>query len=381
MLASKSMATGGDTVSTSMFVEGQPFPEANPSANYSQLHFVPRINYHWAEQLYQVGDITAAVALYKNIPQHLQHELNQLISNTYRKKLITVPFLEASLLLLDSGILPKFRSLKKRSKQFCPAEYLEFEQQNLVDFVTSRNPYDIVVMVLRSDRLISTLTLYPFDRKDNIPSLSYLDVGSALEELPDVPALEVGRLAKTTCNGYQLENPEDRFVDMASMAAAFIVSDLFVSKNAMLKNPDAFICGDTHGTLIASLKRFFPLTVCDSRINPAMLKNDSSVRGMSIHFIQRQVLGSFESAGDLLAAIQAVAATDPERAQRIERLLESGLDQLGISSIHQFEPRRFRVDFFHFPYHHPKTYKGLARMEHMMSWLTGRCGRPARSLS
>ena len=381
MLASKSMATGGNTVSASAFVEGQHFSEANPGGYYSQLHFVARVNYQWAEQLYQIGDITAVVAVYKNIPQDLQDELNQLVSETYRKKLITVPFLEASLLLLDSGILPKFKSLSERSKQFCPAHYLEFEQQNLIEFVTNRNPDDIVVMVLRSDRLISTMTLYPFDRKDEIPSLSYLDVGSAIEKLPDVPALEVGRLAKTTCNGYQVENPEDRFIDMASMAAAFIVSDRFVSKNGMLRNPEAFICGDTHGTLIASLKRFFPLTVFDSRINPDMLKNDSSVRGMSIHFIQRQVLGSFESAGELLAAIHTVAATDPALAQRIERLLDSGLDQLGITSIHQFEPKRFRVDFFHFPYHHPKTFRGLARLEQMMSWLTSRSDRLSKSLN
>jgi hypothetical protein len=146
----------------------------------------------------------------------------------------------------------------------------------------------------------------------------------------------------------------------------------------MLKNPEAFICGDTHGTLIASLKRFFPLSVFDSRINPDMLETDSSVRGMSIHFIQRQVLGSFENSGELLAAIQTVAATDPQLAQRIERLLDSGLGQLGISSIHQFDPKRFRVDFFHFPYNHPKTFKGLARMEHMMSWLTSRSGRSKR---
>jgi hypothetical protein len=368
-------------MSTSTIVEGQPFPEANRSVNFPQLHLVPRVDYHWAEQLYQIGDITAVVAVYKNIPQYLQDELNQLVSDTYRKKLISFPFLEASLLLLESDVLPKFRSLSGRSRQFCPAECLEFEQQKFIDFVTSRNPHDIVVMVLRSDRLISTLTLYPFGRKDDIPSLSYLDVGSAIEKLPDVPGLEVGRLAKTNCNGYQLEDPEDRFIDMASMAAAFIVSDFYVSKNTMLKNPESFICGDTHGTLIASLKRFFPLTVFDSRINPDMLKNDSKVRGMSIHFIQRQVLGSFDSARDLLAAIRTVADTNPELAQRIERLLDSGLDRLGVSSIHQFDPKRFRVDFFHFPYRHPKTFKGLARMEQMMGWLTSRSGRSKRILN
>ena len=381
MLASKSIAAGGDTMSTSAFVEGQPFPEADRIVNFPQLHLVPRVDYQWAEQLYQIGDITAVVAVYKNIPQYLQDELNQLISETYRKKLLTVPFLEASLMLLGSGVLPEFRALSEWSQQFCPAKRLEFEQQKAIDFVSSRNSNDIVVMVLRSDKLIATMTLFPFNNKYEIPSLSYLEVDPSFELLPDVPALEVGRLAKTTCNGYHLDEPENSFIDMASMAAAFIVSELFVSKNGLLSDSESFICGDTHGTLIASLKRFFPLTVFDSRINPNMLHSDSDVRGMSIYFIQRQVLGSFECADDLLAAIQKVADCNPDIAHRIGTLLDAGLNRLGVASIHQFDPKRFRVHFFHFPFHHPKTEKGLLRMEQMMQWMTSRPGRPKRLLN
>ena len=372
MLASKSIAVGGDTMSIGTLAGSQPFPEANQRASIPPYRIETQEDYHWADQYFEIGDIKAVVAAYKNIPVYLQDELNHLVSETYRKKLITVPFLEASLLLLESGVISKFRSLRERLKQFRPSECIEFEQQKLIEFVTRRSQTDIVVMVLRSDRLISTMTLYPFERKEDIPSLSYLDVGSAIGNLPDVPALEVGRLAKTTCNGYHLEEPENRFIDMASMAAAFIVSDLYVSRNALLENPNSFICGDTHGTLIASMKRFFPLTVFDSRINPEMLRNGSPVRGMSIHFIQRQVLGSFESADELLAAIRAVADTDPDRARRIESLLDSGMERLGVSSVRQFDPKRFRVHFFHFPYNHPKTFAGLDRMAQMMSWLTGR---------
>jgi hypothetical protein len=225
------------------------------------------------------------------------------------------------------------------------------------------------------------MTLFPFSRKKDIPSLSYLDVGSAIGKLPDVPGLEVGRLAKINCNGYHFEDPENSFIDMASMAAAFIVSELFVSRKGILRDPESFICGDTHGTLISSLNRFFPLTVLDSRINPDMLHDDSDVRGMSSHFIQRQVLGSFDNATDLLAAIRKVADGDPDRARRIEILLDSGLDKLGISSIHQFDPKRFRVHFFHFPFDHPQTRRGLERMEKMIRWVASRPERPKRILN
>jgi len=381
MLALEKYSRRGDTMSMSAFAEGQTFPEAYHRINFQPLPFTTQNDYRWAEQIYSTGDITAVVAVYKNIPQYLQDDLNQLVSETYRKKLLSVPFLEASLLLLASGVLPGFRSLSERSKQFCPASCLEFEQQKAIDFVTVRNPNDIVVMVLRSDRLIATMTLFPFNRKYDIPSLSYLEVDPAFEQLPDVPALEVGRLAKTTCNGYHLDDPKNSFIDMASMAAAFIVSERFVSKNGLLRGSESFICGDTHGTLITSLQRFFPLTVFDSKINPDMLKDDSDVRGMSIYFIQRQILGSFESADDLLAAIQHVADSNPDLAYRIETLLDSGLDRLGVSTIHQFDPKRFRVHFFHFPFHHHKTVKGLARMEQMMRWMTSRPGRPKRILN
>ena len=356
--------------------ESPRFPEVSGSLRYPDIPFVYKEDYFWAEQVYRAGDMVALVALYKNIPQYLQNDLNQLISETYRKKLLTVPLLEASLLLLASGVLPQFRSLSRRSKQFCPASCLDFEQYRAIDFVTSRNPNDMVVMVLRADRLIATMTLFPFHRKQDIPSLSYLQVDPAYEQMPDVPALEVGRLAKITCNGYAVEDPDNSFIDMASMAAAFIVSERFVSENGMLSDPQSFICGDTHGTLITSLKRFFPLTVIDSRINIDMLQNDNDARGMSIYFIQRQVLGSFENAEQLVAAIHKVTKLTPSIADRILELLESGLKTLGIASIYQFDPRRFRVHFFHFPFHHPKTLKGLARMEQMMHWMTSRPDRP-----
>jgi hypothetical protein len=349
--------------------------EVNRSVSYRHFPFVYREDYRWAEKVYRSGDMTALVARYENIPQYLQKDLDQLVADTYRKKLLTVPFLEASLLLLASGVLSEFQSLSRRLKKFCPASCLDFEQHRAIKFVTARNPNDLVVMVLRAERLIATMTLFPFCRKQDIPSLSYLEVDPACEQLPDAPALEVGRLAKTTCNGYLVEDSENRFIDMACMAAAFVVSELFVAENGLLSDPQSFICGDTHGTLITSLKRFFPLTVVDSRINADMLADHNDARGMSIYFIQRQVLGFFENAEDLVAAIQRVTKSDPAVAHRIIELLEAGLKTLGLTSIYQFDPKRFRVHFFHFPFHHPDTLKGLARMKQMMRWMTSRPNR------
>ena len=368
-------------MSMNTLVESRRFPESDRSESYSPFPISYPNGYDWAEKRYRSGDIEALVAVYKNIPESLQKDLDRLISETYRKKLLTVPFLEASLLLLKSGVLPKFQSLSNHSEAFCPKSCLELEQHRAIEFVTSRNPDDIVVMVLRSDQLIATMTLFPFDRKQNIPSLSYLQMDPAFNQLPNVPALEIGRLAKTTCNGYALENPENRFSDMICMAAAFIAADRFISEKRMLADPKSFICGDTHGTLIKSLKRYFPLVVADSRINPDMLKDDNNARGMSIYFLQRQILGSFESSDELIATIQKVAASDPALAARIEQLLDTGLDKLGVSSIRQFNPKRFRVHLFYFPYNHRKTVNGMAKMEQLMNWMSQRPDRTQRMLN
>ena len=357
------------------FAEGLLIPEVNRSISYPHIPFVFKEDYFWAEQVYRSGDIVALVALYKNIPKYLQKDLAQLVAETYRKKLFAVPLLEASLLLLASGVLPKFQSLSRRLKQFYPTSCLDFEQKKGIEFVTTKNPNDPVVMVLRANRLIATMTLFPFSRKEDIPSRSYLELDQVYEQLPDVLAVEVGRLAKTNCNGYSAENSENRFIDLASVAAAFTVSDRFVSENGLAGDPRSFICGDTHGSLITSLKRFFPVTIIDSRINPDMLKEGNHARGMSIHFIQRQVLGSFENAEQLVAAIHKVGKLYPRTANRIIELLESGLRNLGVASIYQFDPKRFRVHFFHFPYHHPDTRKGFARMEQMMHWMASRSDR------
>jgi hypothetical protein len=329
--------------------------------------------FSWAEEVYHAGDTVALVAVYKNLPHHLQYNVDQLILEEYRKKLFRVPLFEASLLLLSSGCLPEdFRFLSERSKQIYPDGCFNDEQQKALDFVSSRNPEDIVVLVMRSGQLIGTMTLFPFSRKQDIPSLSYLKIEPSFAQLPDVPGLAIGRLAKATFNGYQSNDLGNDLTNTTAMAAAIIVAKYFALEKGLLAAADSFICGETYGCLISSLKRFFPLRTLNATVNPNMLEDESKVQGMGMYFIQRQVLGSFKSADDLVSVIKTIGNSRPDIAHRIEHLLESGLNKNGVKTLQKFDPEKFRVQFFSFPYHHPKIDEGFKRLEKMIQRLTTR---------
>jgi hypothetical protein len=336
----------------------------NQKEDFADFPFVRTTReFSWAEQVYQAGDTVALVAVYKNLPHHLQYNVDQLILEEYRKKLWRVPLFEASLLLLSSGCLPGLRSLHKRSKRLYSDSCIDLQQQKTLDVVSCRNPEDIVVLVLRSGKLIVTMTLFPFSRKQDIPSLSYLRMESSFDKLPDAPAVEVGRLAKTTSNGNHDSCQGNDLINTMAMAAAFIVAINFALKNELLPAADSYICGDTYGSLISSLRRFFPMRIVKSRINPDMLEDENKVHGTGIYFIQRQVLGSFKSADDLVSVIKTIGNSRPDIAHRIKQLLESDLKTNGVKTIQKFDPEKFRVQFFHFPYHHPKTVEGFKRLE------------------
>jgi hypothetical protein len=343
----------------------------NQKEDFADFPFVhtPR-EFNWAEQVYQAGDTVALVAVYKNLPHHLQYDVDQLIMEEYRKKLFRVPLFEASLLLMSSGCLPGFRSLCEQSKRLYSDSCIDLQQQKALDFISCRNPEDIVVLVMRSGQLIGTMTLFPFSRKQDIPSLSYLRMEPSFDQLPDVPALEVGRLAKATSSGYHDSCQSNNLTNTMAMAAAFIVAKNFALKNGLLPDADSYICGDTYGSFISSLKRFFPLNTTNSTINPNMLEDESKVHGMGMYFIQRQVLGSFRSADELKSAIETIETSHPDTAHRIRQLLESDLKTNGIKTIQKFDPEKFRVRFFHFTYHHPKTVKGFKRLEQVIQRLT-----------
>ena len=201
----------------------------------------------------------ALVAVYKNLPHHLQYDVDQLILEEYRKKLFRVPLFEASLLLLSSGCLPGFRSLSERSKRLYSDSCVDLQRQKALDFISCRNPEDIVVLVMRSGQLIATMTLFPFSRKQDIPSLSYLRMDPSFDQLPDVPAVEVGRLAKATSNGNHDSCQGNDLINTMALASAFIVTKNFVLQNGLVPATDSYICGDTYGSFISSLETLFPV--------------------------------------------------------------------------------------------------------------------------
>ena len=324
----------------------------------------------WAEQVYQAGDTVALVAVYKNLPHHLQYNVDQLLLEEYRKKLFRVPLFEASLLLLSSGCLPGFDALRDRSKRFFSDSCADLQQQKALDFISSRNPEDIVVLVMRSGQLIGTMTLFPFSRKQDIPSLSYLRMEPSFDKLPEVPAVEVGRLAKATSHGNHGSCQGNNLMNTMAMAAAFIVTKNFVLQHGLVPAADSYMCGDTYGSFISSLKRFFPMRIVKSRINPDMLKDDSRVHATGMYFLQRHVLGSFGSAEDLMSAIETIEKSNPDMAHRIRGLLESDLKTNGVKTIQKFHPEKFRVQFFYFPCYHPKTVEGFKRLEQVVQRLS-----------
>ena len=339
--------------------------------NFADIPFVhPSREFSWAEQVYRAGDTVGLVAVYKNLPHHLQYSVDQLIQEEYRKKLFRVPLFEASLLLLSSGCLPGFRALCEQSKRLYSDSCIDLQQQKALDFISCRNPEDIVVLVMRSGQLIGTMTLFPFSRKQDIPSLSYLRMEPSFNQLPNVPGLEVGRLAKATSDGNLNSGQRLNLTNTMAMATAFIVAKDYALKNGLLPAADSYICGDTYGSFISSLRRFFPLNTTNSTVNPNMLKDEGNVHGMGMYFIQRQVLGSFGSAAELKSAIETIETSHPDIAHRIRQLLEADLKTNGIKTIQKFDPEKFRVRFFHFTYHHPKTVAGFKRLDQVVQRLT-----------
>jgi len=218
--------------------------------------------------------------------------------------------------------------------------------------------------------LIGTMTLFPFSRKQDIPSLSYLRIKPSFDQLPDVPGVEVGRVAKMTSNGSHDSCQGNDLINTMAMAAAFIVTKNFVLQNGLVPAADSYMCGHTYGSFISSLRRFFPMRIVKSRMNPDMLEDESKVQGMGIYYIQRQVLGSFKSADDLVSVIKTIGNSRPDIAHRIKQLLESDLKTNGVKTVQKFRPEKFRVHFFHFPCYHPKTVEGFKRLDQVIQRLT-----------
>lgn len=373
MLASQSGRTQRQQKPWDYFGDYPDLSGINQLEDFTNFPIAPTLKeYSWAEQVYRAGDTVALVAVYKKLPHHLQLDVDQLVLEEYRKKLFRVPLFEASLLLLSSGCLPRFNALWQRSKRLYSDSSIDRQQQKALDFISCRNPEDIVVLVLRSGQLVATMTLFPFSRKQDIPSLSYLRMDPSFDQLPDAPAMEVGRLAKATTDENHDSGQGDTLINTMAMATAFIVAKNFAQENGLLSAADSYICGDTYGSLISSLRRFFPMKIIKSQINSDILEDKNDARRVAIYFIQRQVLGSFKSADELVSVIETIGNSRPDISHRIKQLLESDLKTNGVKTIEKFDPEKFKVQFFYFPYHHPKIDEGFERLEQMIQRLTAR---------
>jgi hypothetical protein len=362
-LASQSIATGRDPGPMNNFVASQPFPDCNRNDNYFYVPCDFRKENSWAEQKYQAGDYTALVAIYANIPPELKISLGRLVAAGYCKSLFLSSFFEASLLLLSSGIITNLKSLVEPSRQLYAEYCSNKERDRASNFVACRSADDIVVLVLKSGDLVGSMTLYPFNHTRDMPSLSYLNLATAESRLPNVPALEVGRLAKAATLDDLDANSGSGLLKTVWIAAAFLVARDFVKNNGLLDHRQSYVCGDTYGSLIASLKHFFPIETVPSSLRPDILNEKCVARDVAIYFLQRQVLGSFASADDFIEALDAISNCNPKIAHRILALLETGLDQMGITSLQNFDTKKFKIDFFYFPLYHEQTARGLNRLE------------------
>ena len=297
------------------FAASQIYPIKNGIGSRPFIPLDFSYEYSWAEQKYQAGDFTALVARYGNIPFDLKKSLDQLVAAGYCKSLFLSNLFEASLLLLSSGIIPSLVTLVEPCKQLYGEYCSTKELQRASNFVSLRNEEDIVVLVLKSGEIVGSMTLYPFSRKEDMPSLSYLSLGQFGNLLPDVPAVEAGRLVKSAT----LDDPNaDSCAGLLKavwIAVGFLVARDFLIESGLLEHPNSYICGDTHGSLLSSLQHFFPLEIVPSFIRPDILNEKSDARDVAIYFLQRQVLGSFKSADDFIEAINGIAKLNPKLAK------------------------------------------------------------------
>ena len=70
-----------------------------------------------------------------------------------------------------------------------------------------------------------------------------------------------------------------------------------------------------------------------------------------------------------MSTLEDIEKTYPALAARIRQLLELDLKANGVRQIQNFDPQKFRVNFFYFHYHHPRTVAGFKRLDQMIQRL------------
>jgi hypothetical protein len=318
--------------------------------------------FRWAEYEYRSGGLVVLIAPYEKIPADLRSKADQLVVQEYRRCLFETSLFGAALQLLAANKKSSLAWIRDSSQNTFRSGFSD-ELQRGINYITRRSPKDIVLIVLGGGEIIFTMTLFPFKSPGEIPSRAYLSLDPILNQLPNASAIEIGRLAKRPLDKPESQGRRRDLVHLASTAAAFRAGRDFVIQKGLVDAPDSYICGTTANGLVTMLKSFFPLQVVNAKLNPEIFEEKGNGRGMAIYFLQRQVLGSFESVEELFSRIDDLRQTDPKAANDIMANLQSGLKNMGVSGLNGFRPQKFVFKFFHFPFHHPDSLQGFRRME------------------
>ncbi len=91
--------------------------------------------------------------------------------------------------------------------------------------------------------------------------MSYLRMEPSFDQLPDVPALEVGRLAKATSNGNHDSCQGNDLTNTMAMAAAFIVTKNFILQNGLLPAADSYHMWRHLRLLYLEFETLFPIEI------------------------------------------------------------------------------------------------------------------------
>ena len=140
---------------------------------------------------------------------------------------------------------------------------------------------------------------------------------------PDVPGLEIGRLAK---------GPQKDLLSSAAMTTAFIVTEKFFKRVDWLPvdMKDLLVCGETFKHVIDGLSLFFPIKSLETRLNFQVLNH-----ALGMYFLQRDVLGSLPSAEYLIQLLDYLSRWG-KGAGKIRGYIERGTGR----PLEEFQPER-----------------------------------------
>lgn len=314
----------------------------------------------WYEEIYEVANIKAVVAFYKNIPIDIRDELDALVVNNYDKNIFNCDLFDASMLLLANGYMPNSDVLSmyhyQRLGQGQHHYYLNnksaphLKEEALESL--SRKPTDIIVLIFKDDMIIGTMTLMPFKNRKEMTGLQYIH-SDCFDAYPDVPVLEFGRLAK---------GPQKDLLSSAAMATGFLVARNFMTRWFFSKEDlkDVIVCGESFKYVIDGLSMFFPIVTLPTRLNWGVLHH-----ALGMYFLTRDVLGSLKSAGYLIKFLDYVRKWG-KGAGKIKGLIERGTGRV----IEDFKPEKYKVHLFYFVYNDPRTVQGFLDIDKMIKEMT-----------